>query len=162
MIDKKVLLLIGALVIVALVILAVSLVMPGSTRASGSSFSALFDKMENKTGTSSELVLPEESYTAGQVITVTDRIIAMDVDDYHLSTTLYFIYEGSKWINENTGSSFDVLQDVEKIRVKNSVFHLTLGTDLSVKYDVGGSISLQVGVTLSHGDLVLGHIWTLA
>lgn len=162
MIDKKVLLLIGALVIVAVVTLAVSLFAPGSSHASGSSFSALFDKMENKTGEPTTLILPSTSYSAGQVITVSDNIIAMDVDDYHLSTTLYFLYDGSVWVNENNGNSFEVKQDVESIHVANSVFKLTLGTDLSVKYDVGGSISLQVSVVLSHGDLVLGHIWTLA
>ncbi len=160
--DKRILLMIVGLVVVAVVVLAVSVAMPATTHASGSSFSALFDKMQLKAGSANELVLPSNIYTAGQVITVTDKIIAMDVADYGLQTTLYFLYDGVKWVNTSNGNSFNVMQNINEIQVKHSMFSMTFYTDLSKKYSVGGDISVQTSIMISQGNYVLGSNWALA
>lgn len=161
MMDKKAMLLIGVLAVVAILVLAVGLIAPSMGKPSGLSFSALFDKMAEKVTGDRALILPNATYTAGQKILVTDKIIAMAAQDSQ-STTLYFLYQGTTWADEEDGSSFNVLTDSSPISVQGAVFHVHIGTDLSVAYDIGDSITLQVQVESSDGFLVLGHNWALA
>jgi hypothetical protein len=162
MIDKKVLLLIGALVVVAVVVLAVSLIGPSGSHVSGSSFSALFDKMEKRAGTTADLVLPS-SYTNGEVVTVTDTVVAreLDIHDGNVkSTTLFFNYEGTKWINETSATTFNVLTNLEDIKVVHAAFSIQLNGDWSGTISVGEDVTLQTVVTvLPGGVLVLKNSW---
>jgi len=160
MIDKKTLLFIGVLVVVAIIVLAVGLVAPSLGGPSGSSFSALFDKMVEKVSGEKQLVLPNGTYAVGQDITVTDKIIAIASPNAY-STTLYFLYQGTTWANEEDGTSFDVITDEHAIHVRGAMFSIQLGTDLSVAFDVGDSITIQTQTELSDGRIVLGHDWAL-
>jgi len=158
MIDKKVLLLIGALVIVAVVVLAASMISPASIRGGGSSFSALFDKMEINTGTEADLVLPS-TYLTGEVITITDTVVAMEVISHGTATRFYFNYVGTKWINETSGTDFSVVQDVSKIQISHAQFHIDVSGDLHMSVHVGSSLTLQTTVASLFGDQVLRHNW---
>jgi len=160
MIDKKALLLIGVLAVVAILVLAVGFIAPSMGKPSGSSFSALFDKMVEKTKWDRDLVLPNTTYTAGQNIVVTDKIIAMSLNAQ--TTTLYFLYQGTTWAEETNGSSFDVLTDADPISVRGATFHIHLGTDLSYAFNVGDYITVQVQTKSSNGNIILGHNWALA
>lgn len=162
MIDKKVLLLIGALVVVAIIVLAVGLLAPSLNKPSGSSFSALFDKMVKKSNNSNDLVLSPSSYASGDKIIITDKIIAIKLLPGYQTTTLYFLYQGTEWINKSTGTSFDVLTDLYPISVEGSSFSINIGSDLSVAYNVGSYITLQGTVFAANGHLVLGHNLALA
>ncbi len=160
MIDKKVLLLIGALVIVAVVVLAASMLSPASMRGGGSSFSALFDKMEIKLGTESDLILPSTTYATGEVITVTDTVASMEIINSGATTRFYFDYVGTKWVNETGGTDFSVDQNVGKIVIEHAQFHIDVSGDYHLSIHVGGSITLQTSVTtLSGGYLVLKQNW---
>lgn len=160
MIDKKVLLLIGALVIVAVVVLAASMLSPASMRGGGSSFSALFDKMEVNSGTEADLVLPS-TYVLGEVVTVTDTVVAMELitPDSPTKTRFYFDYVGTKWINETSGTDFNVVQDAGKIEVIHAQFYLEVSGDLHLSVHVGQSMTFQTMVATHLGDQVLRHNW---
>jgi hypothetical protein len=158
MIDKKVLLLIGVLVIVAVVVLAASMLSPASIRGGGSSFSALFDKMEINAGTEADLILPS-TYLTGQVVTITDTVVAMEVIGSGTATKFYFDYVGTKWVNETSGTDFNVVQDVGKITVGHAQFSIQLSGDLHMSVHVGKSLTLQTTVTTQFGDQVLRHNW---
>jgi hypothetical protein len=158
MIDKKVLLLIGALVIVAVVVLAASMLSPASIRGGGSSFSALFDKMEINSGTEADLVLPN-TYLTGEVITITDTVVAMEIINSGTTTRFYFDYVGTKWVNETSGTDFSVVQDANKIEVAHAQFHIDVSGDYHLSVHVGKSLTLQTSVASHLGDLVLKHNW---
>jgi len=160
MIDKKAMLIIGALAAVAIIILAIALISPSLGQPSGSSFSALFDKMVEKQSGEKNLVLPNTTYSAGQSIIVSDKIIAMDSDSH--STTLFFLYQGTKWASEADGTTFSVLTETGHFHVYGAMFSIHIGTDLSVAFDVGDSITVQVQTKSSNGDVVLGDSWALA
>jgi hypothetical protein len=158
MIDKKVLLLIVALVVVAVVVLAASMLGPTSIRGGGSSFSALFDKMEINSGTVADLVLPS-TYTTGEVVTITDTVVAMEIINSGTTTRFYFDYVGDKWINETSGTDFSVVMDANKIEVSHAQFHIDISGDLHMSVHVGKSVTLQTTVASHLGDQVLRHNW---
>jgi hypothetical protein len=158
MIDKKVLLLIVVLVIVAVVVLAASMLSPATIRGGGSSFSALFDKMEINSGTEADLVLPS-TYMTGEVITITDTVASMEVRNSGSVTRFYFDYVGTKWVNETGGTDFSVVQDVGKIEVSHAQFYIEVSGDLHMSAHVGKSLTLQTTVALYQGDQVLRHNW---
>lgn len=158
MIDKKVIVLIGVLVVVALLVLAFSTIKLDFSSTSGSTFSSLFDKMEEKRAGSLELVLPS-TYENGQQITITDKIVAMKSTDF--STTFYFLYTGTKWINETSGTDFEVVTYLGgNLHVRNAMFAITiLPVDLTSMYDVGDLITLKTSVKISGGKPVLSGSW---
>jgi len=158
MIDKKVLLLIGALVIVAVVVLAASMLSPASMRGGGSSFSALFDQMEINSGTESDLVLPS-TYVAGEVVTITDTVVSMEVINSGTTTRFYFDYVGTKWVNETSGTDFQVVMDAGKIEIDHAQFHIDISGDYHLSIHVGKSLTLQTSVAVHLGDTVLKHNW---
>jgi hypothetical protein len=158
MIDKKVLLLMVALVVVAVVVLAASMLSPASIRGGGSSFSALFDKMEIKNGTVADLVLPS-TYVTGEAITITDTVVSMKVINSGTATQFTFNYEGTKWVNETSGTDFNVVQVVGKIEVRNAQFSIQVSGDYHLSVHVGKSLTLQTSVASQFGDMVLKHNW---
>jgi len=158
MIDKKVLLLIVALVVVAVVVLAASMLSPASIRGGGSSFSALFDKMEINSGTVADLVLPS-TYVTGEAITITDTVASMEIINSGTATRFYFDYVGTKWVNESSGTDFYVVQDVSKIEVEHAQFYIQVSGDYHLSVHVGKSLTLQTSVASLHGDQVLKHNW---
>lgn len=159
MIDKKAMLIIVTLAVVAIVILAMALVVPSMSGPSSSSFSGLFDKMVEKNSGEKNLALPNATYKAGDKIVVTDKIIAMRSHTY--STTLYFLYQGTKWVSETEGTSFHVLTEGGYISVYGAMFSISIGTDLSVAFDIGDSITIQTTAEASDGAVVLGDSWAL-
>jgi len=160
MIEKKTLLLVGVLAVVAVLVLAIGLIAP-SISAGGSSFSALFDKMASKGNNADNLFIPNGTYKAGDTIKITDKIVA--IDSHHSQyTTLYFLYQGSKWVDVSDGTSFIVINDGGNISVAGATFHITMGTDLSKAFKVGDSITIQTEVVSAYGNLVIGHDWALA
>ena len=160
MIDKKVLLLIAALIVVAVVVLAASMLSPASMRGGGDSFSALFDKMDKDTGTEMNLVLPS-TYVTGEVITITDTVVAMELitPDSPTKTRFYFDYVGTKWVNETSGTDFSVVQDAGKIEISHAQFYLEVSGDLHLSVHVGQSLTFQTTVASHLGDQVLRHNW---
>lgn len=159
MIDKKVIVLIGVLVVAALLIVVVSSVNFNFSSGSGSSFTALMDSMhETETG-SLELVLPS-TYLNNQEIKITDKIISIQSNGY--STTFYFVYTGTKWINESSGTSFDVLtHQGGHLLVRNAIFHVTLTGEFQDLYAVGGMITLKTSVRIDAGNPVLLGTWSI-
>ena len=160
MIEKKTLLLVGVLAIVAILVLAVGLIGPSIGGTGGSSFSVLFDKMTTKSNDTNALVIPNGTYKAGDTIKVTDKIVAIDSHNAQ-STTLYFLYQGSKWVDETDGTSFNVMTDGGEISVVGAMFQIHMGTDLSVAFDVGDTITIQTQVVSHDGNLVLSHDWAI-
>jgi hypothetical protein len=159
MIEKKTLLIIAVLAVVAILVLAIGLIGPAIS-SGGSGFTALFDKMTNKSNLTHTLVIQNGTYKAGDAIKVTDKIIAIDTHNSQ-STTLYFLYQGTKWADETDGTSFNVMTDDGAISVEGAMFHIHIGTDLSVAFNVGNSITLQTQAVSDSGNLVLGHDWVL-
>jgi len=160
MIDKKVLSIVIVLAIVAVLVLAIGLIAPSMSGPSNSSFSVLFDKMTTKTNDTNTMVIQNGTYKAGDTIQVTDKIVA--ISSHGSQTSLYFLYQGSKWVNEDDGTTFNVMTDDGYIQVAGAVFHIHMGTDLSIAFDVGDTITIQTEVGSSGGYLVLGHDWALA
>jgi hypothetical protein len=160
MIDKRVIVLIGVLVVVAILVLAFSTMKIDFSSKSGKSFSELIDSMEEKIPGSLELVLPS-TYTNNQQITITDRIVAMESTDY--STTFYFLYTGTKWANETTGTDFEILTYMGgNIHVRHAMFSITIvAVDLHAMYDIGDMITLKTSVKISGGKPVLSGTWVV-
>lgn len=160
MIDKKVIILIGVLVVVALLVLVVSTMkLDFSGGQGGASFTALIDTMQETEPGSLELVLPD-TYTSNQQITITDKIIAMRSTDY--STTFYFLYSGTVWINETSGTNFDVITyQGEDLHVRNALFSVTVNGDMHALYDIGDMITLKTSVKISGGNAMLSGTWVV-
>lgn len=161
MIDRKVLILIGALAVVAILILSLGFVNI-SFGGGGDSYTALFDKMEDRREEmigNPELVLGSE-YTDDDIVRVRDTIIAITC--YGGSqTTFYFMYTGTVWINEYAGTNFEVILNVGEIRVQNSVFGITVNGNFTASFDVGDYVTLQTTVGESGDDLVLNRNWVV-
>lgn len=160
MIDKRVIVLIGVLVVAAVLILVVSTVnINFSSGQRGISFTALIDTMQESEPGSSELVLAD-TYSNNQQITITDKIIAMKSTDY--STAFYFLYSGAVWVNETSGTNFDVITyQGEDLHVRNALFSVTVNGDIHALYDVGDMITLRTSVKMSGGHPVLSGIWVV-
>ena len=159
MIEKRTLLIVVVLAVVAILVLAIGLIGPAIS-SGGSGFTSLFDKMTTKGNLTHTLVIQNGTYKAGDTIKVTDKIIAIETHNTQ-STTLYFLYQGTKWVDEADGTSFHVLTDGGAISVEGALFHIHIGTDLSVAFNVGNSITLQSQVVSDSGYLVLGQDWVL-
>ena len=162
MIDKKVLLMIVALAVVAVVVLAASMLGPTSIRGGGSSFSALFDKMETNSSTAN-LVLPS-TYLTGEKITVTDTVVDMELitPDSPTKTRFYFDYVGTKWVNETGGTDFSVIMDAGKLEISHAQFYIEVSGDYHLSIHVGQSLTLQTTVASHLGNQVLKHNWAPA
>jgi len=163
MIDKKVLLIIVALAVVAVVVLAASMLGPTSIRGGGSSFSALFDKMETNSSTEMNLVLPS-TYLTGEKITVTDTVVDMELitPDSPTKTRFYFDYVGTKWVNETGGTDFSVIMDAGKLEISHAQFYIEVSGDYHLSIHVGQSLTLQTTVASHLGNQVLKHNWAPA
>lgn len=160
MIDKKIVVIIGILVVVALVVLALGFVNI-KFGAPGGSFSALFDKMQKEDANSTHimLVLPSD-YTVGQQIDIRDEIVSMTYDGWN--TYFTFVYSGTKWVNETGGTDFDVLyKSGASIGVHDAMFTLHLSGDHRPSYSPGDLISLRTTAAARSGHVVLDPSWIL-
>jgi len=156
MIDKRALTVIGVLIILAFAVLIVALISP-SFGGGGSSFSALFDRLERDNASSELLVLPADEFEEDQEITVKDKIISMRVhgDDTYFA----FVYTGNDWVNETGGTEFVVPDGRYNIVVEAALFEIRVDGKYSASFDVGDTITLQTTVVEDDDKLVFDHEW---
>jgi len=160
MIDKKIVILIGVLIVVAVIILALGFANIKLGGTPSDSFSALFDKMQKDDPNSTEvnLVLTSE-FIAGQQIDVKDEIVSMSYNGF--VTTFTFVYTGTAWENKTHGTDFEVKMNFGHIGVQNAMFSVSLTGDFRPSYSPGDMISLRTTAVKSGDNLVLGQNWIL-
>lgn len=157
MINKRVLTVIGVLIILAFAVLIVALASP-SFGGGGSSFSALFDRLERDNISSELLMLPTDEFEEDQKITVNDKIISMRI--HGADTYFVFVYRGDKWVNETGGTYFVVPTDsYHGIYVNGAWFEVRVDGRYSASFDVGDTITLQTTVVEDEDKLVFDHEW---
>jgi hypothetical protein len=167
--DRKILMIMSALVVVAVLVVAFVLVASGGlVRAGG--FTTLFDKLQNDSGSTYHqyLSLPS-SWNAGDKKTVSDTIVDMMYRSQTIGstsvyvTTLWFVYLGNKWNDPYYGTSFYVPSDGGWLAVDHGRFSITVSsaTNLSARYDIGGVITLQTTI-VTNNDVVAFGEWVVA
>lgn len=156
MIDKRALTVIGVLIILAFAVLIFALASP-SFGGGGSSFTALFDRLERDNASSELLVLPADEFEEDQEITVDDKIISMRI--HGGDTYFVFVYRGDKWVNETGGTNFIVPDDRYDINVGGACFEIRVDGRYSASFDVGDTITLQTTVVEDDDKLVFDHEW---
>jgi len=159
MLDKRILTLIGALLILALLIVAVAMVAPTIGSGGGKSFTSLFDRleMENESDESHWLKLGDD-FEAGDEIIVKDKIVS--IRQSWGDTIFTFTYTGNKWVNETGGTNFHVPDGSHNgIDVRGSVFEIQVDGKFSSSFDVGDKIRLTTTVVQDEGELVFDDDW---
>lgn len=173
--EKKILMIMASLVVVAALVVAVVMVAAGGGLSRAGGFTNLFDKLVY-TGNATEyqrLSLPQ-SWHEGDQKTVTDVIVDMTYYRQTVQqtsvyiTTLWFVYLGDKWAKEylGDGNQFYVPDKSHDglLPVDNGLFYLTVSsaTNISAKYDVGESITLQTTLLLNRNAVLAFGDWTVA
>jgi hypothetical protein len=172
--DKKILAIMVTLVVVAALVVAVVMIAAGGFGRAGG-FTTLFDKLENNDNDeyNMDLTLPT-SWDAGDKMKVTDVIVDMTYDKvvfgstWVYQTTLYFVYVGEKWHNDTEGTSFNVpvslAGGIYWLHVRSGAFHLSVSsaTDLSAKYDIGDSITLETTIAMNGLGMLSFSDWNVA
>ena len=167
--DKKILMIMTALVVVAVLVVAFVLVASGGlVRAGG--FTSLFDKLQNNTNSTyhQQLSLPS-SWHVGDKKTVSDTIVDMKYDVATIGstsvyvTTLWFVYLGNKWNSPHQGTSFYVPTEDGWQPVDHGRFSITVSsaTNLSAKYDMGDVMTLET-ILVMHNDVLSFGEWVVA
>lgn len=170
--DKKILAMFATLVVVAVLVFAVVMVSAGGFgRAKG--FTNLFDKLENNTddGYNMRLSLPTD-WDAGDSMKVSDVIVDMTYEkspfgtSWMYYTTLYFAYIGEKWHNDTEGTAFYVPVNSPGfwLHIQSGMFHIsvTSATDLSARYDIGDSITLETTLANNGNSMLSFSDWRVA
>jgi len=168
MVDKKILTMIGALLVIAVIVIAIVAMRP-SFGGGEDSFSDLFDKLDEGNWTVHESYMPlvlSSEFEDGQEIIVEDRIIAMEGED---ATRFYFLYTGDKWVDEEEGTDFAVPTDATPyhqydfgyIGVSDGVFSIQFNEKYTASFDVGDSIRMTTKVVSEEGVLVFDHDWEI-
>ncbi|HDP96933.1 MAG TPA: hypothetical protein ENN25_04480 [Euryarchaeota archaeon] len=155
MVDKKVLWVIAALLIIALMVFAVAMIRP-SFGGGGQSFSELFDKLEMENTTTRMLILGD-AFVEDQEVVVKDKIVSMRTDGS--TTYFYFIYTGNKWVDESSGTTFHVSDDGGDINVNNAFFSIRINGIYTSSFDVGDEVKLKTTVVMDDDVLVFDHSW---
>lgn len=155
MVDKKVLYVIAALLIVALVVVAVAMIRP-SFGGGGQSFSELFDGLEMENTTARDLMLGDE-FVEGQEVVVEDKIVSMRTHGSY--TYFYFIYTGDKWADEESGTYFQVPLEAGEIDVNNAFFQISVSGIYTSSFDVGDTVTIKTTVVMEDEVLLLSHGW---
>jgi hypothetical protein len=168
--DKKILAIMVALVLVAVLVVGFVMIASGGLGRAGG-FTPLFDKMQNTGGETynQRLSLPS-SWDVGKKITVSDTITDMSYyKETHGSTSVYwttmwFEYMGNKWNDPSRGTSFFVPDNSNDgwMAINHGLFSLTVSsaTNLSAKYNIGDVITIQTilesnGIQVGFGDWVV-------
>ncbi len=163
--DKKILMIMSALVVVALLVVAFVLVASGGLQRAGG-FTTLFDKLtyDGDQSHGQHLDLPS-SWDVGDKKTVSDSLVDMSYDVGTIGstsvyiTTLWFNYMGNKWNNPEEGTLFYVPSSAGWITVNHGMFSLRVSsaTNLSAKFDIGDVITLETLLVSNGGVVVFGE-----
>lgn len=172
--DKKIVGIMLALVVVAIVVVGVVAVATVGIKKSGG-FSGLFDDLEY-TGDLTyrqELEIPD-GWDDGDVKRVSDMIVDMHYYRHTVAmttvyvTTLYFVYVGEEWNSPAEGTRFYVPVEwsegeLDWIHVNHGLFSVQVSsaTNLSAAYDVGDVIELETTIVNAGGTLAFGE-WNVA
>jgi len=166
--DKKILTMMVALLVVAVLVVAFVMASGGLQRAGG--FTRLFDKMEyDGDATYHQQLSFPSSWHVGDKKKVSDTIVDMSFwKETHGSTSVYwttmwFAYQGNQWNDPSRGTSFSVPDDSSDgwMVVDHSLFALTVSsaTNLSAKYDIGDVITLETVLVLNNNVVVAFGDW---
>ena len=173
--EKKIIGIMLTLVVVAILVMAIVLVAAGGFKRGGG-FSDLFDELEydGELTYYQDLSIPED-WEAGDVKTVSDRIVDMSYDRHQYATTtvyittLFFVYVGDKWADPSEGVRFyvpiaDADDDLQYMQVNHGMFSIQVSsaTNLSASYDIGDIIDIDMKIIeTNEGPLALGE-WAVS
>ncbi len=172
--EKKILTIMVALMVVAAIVVAFIMIAAGGARTAGG-FTRLFDDLENPNPTVTfhqYLELPED-WNINDVKTVSDTIVDMYLDYTTTvgSTTIYvhviyFVCISDKWTDAEQGTSFYVPTSTLHsgfLLVDHGRFSLSVSSssNLSEDYSIGDVIELDTVLTDNLGELSFGS-WSLA
>jgi len=168
--DKKILITMVALVVVAVMVFAVALIASGGMAAAGG-FTKLFNKLVNEDDVAYNqwLKLPD-GWDEGDVKKVSDTIVDMTFHelDYGYSTTIWFVYHGDKYNDpaNGRGTVFHVPDSSPDgwLYVDHGRFSVEVRSvaNISDKYDVGDTITIQSTLTTNvNVDLAFDDEWHL-
>src|SRR3989339_1330819 len=172
--EKKILTIMVALMVVAAIVVAFVMIAAGGVRTAGG-FTRLFDDLENPNPTVTfhqYLELPDD-WSINDVKTVSDTIVDMYLDYTTTvgSTTIYvhviyFVCISDKWADTEQGTSFYVPSNTQHsgyIQVDHGRFSLSVSSasNLSEDYSIGDVIELDTVLTDNLGVLSFGS-WSLA
>ena len=156
--EKKIIAVFVALVVVAILVVAFVLAAAGGVKKMGG-FSDLFDDLAYS-GTDTydqDLEIPA-GWHVNDTKSVDDLIVDMTYNSYTdhgvtvYVTDLYFVYVGDKWADLHRGSSFYVPAQNGWIHVEHGQFSIRVSsaTNLSEQYHPGDIIKLESKI-VSHG-----------
>lgn len=172
--ERKIVGIMLALVVVAIVIVGVVAIAAQGTKKSGG-FSKLFDELEYSGDLTyrQELEIPSD-WHEDDVKKVSDMIVDMHYYRHTVATTtvyvttLYFIYVGDEWNSPAEGTRFYVPVEwndgfLDWIHVNHGLFSIQVSsaTNLSAAYDIGDVIELQTTIVDADGTLAFGE-WAVA
>ena len=172
--EKKILTIMVALVVVATLMVAVVLIAAGGIRSAGG-FTKLFDNLENPTSsvTYEQVLEMPDGWELDDKISVSDRIVDMyqtgttvvssSITIYH--TVLHFEYISDKWTDPEQGTSFYVpgLEHNGYIHVVHGHFSLSVSSavNLSAEYSVGDVIGLETKLIINN-DVLSFDEWSVS
>ncbi len=172
--ERKIVGIMLALVVVAIVIVGVVTIAAVGTKKSGG-FSKLFDDLEYSGDLTyrQELEIPGD-WHENDVKKVSDMIVDMRYYRHTVATTtvyvttLYFIYVGDEWNSPAEGTRFFVPVEwndgfLDWMDVNHGLFSIQVSsaTNLSAAYDIGDVIELQTTIIDVDGTLAFGE-WAVA
>jgi hypothetical protein len=172
--EKKIILGLVSLLAVALIMTAVVMVAgSGGILDRSGGFTALMDDLTyDGDSTYGQYLKCPSSWEPGDTKTVRDVIVDMrterqrvGLDTWFYTTDLWFVYLGNKWNDPMRGTVFYVPDNIgdDWMPVSHGLFMVTVttATNISEKYDVGDSITLQSTLVINDNGLVAFGTWTV-
>ncbi len=175
--ERKILTIMVALMVVAAIVVAFVMIAAGGVRTAGG-FTKLFNELENANPsvTYDQYLKFPSDWEAQDIKTVSDRIVDMyprseivegGVTVY--TVRMYFVYEDDKWASAESGILFNVPSTEhgdEYISVNHGLFWIDVSSpeNLSELYDIGDVIEVQTVLLPNddnNGELSFGD-WLLA
>ncbi len=170
--DRKILAIMGALVLVAIIVVAFVLIASGGLQRAGG-FTNLFNKLtySGENTFQQQLELPS-GWHVGDKKAVSDTIVDMSYDVGSIGstsvyiTTLWFNYMGNKWNDPHRGTYFFVPDDSHDgwLIVDHGRFSVQVSsaTNLSAKYDIGDIITLETLLVTNDNVVLAFGEWVVA
>jgi len=173
--EKKILALMIALLVLAAVVASVALALGGGGGgglSSSGGFTALFDDLDNMGNETWRAYLEApDNWDNGDDVKVTDVIVDMFYErvqvgnTYVYTTTLYFAYTGDKWNDPTEGTYFYVPVDRGDgwLRVNHGTFSIEVSsaTNLSEEYKPGDRITLETNLVLNDNVMLSFGVWVV-
>lgn len=174
--DKKIIAIMVSLLVIAGVVAAVVAVTAGGGLRSSGGYTKLFDRLSYTSWASPDnqyLELPS-GWENGEVKKVSDVIVDLvyeETTQYQTTvylTHLWFVYLGDKWNVPFEGDGTEFYVPIEWgggsdwLHVDHGLFYVTVSsaTNLSAKYTVGDTITLQSALTLNGNAMLAFGKWT--